>query len=421
MAKILIVEDSQTILARLSDAIIKTLKYDVIQASSFEDAKNRLNKYKDIDMALLDLGLPDAKDEEIVDFVQKFNIPIVVLTGSDNDKTKELISKKDILAYIIKDRSYAVEYAINIVKRFIKNKKTHILIVDDSKTFGAQLANLCQKYNLLVSIATSGKEALEILSKNIDIKLVFVDFIMPNMNGLELTTEIRKTHSKDDLAIIALSGNNEKEVVTQFLKYGANDFISKDFANEELIARLNNSLEILELFETSRDLANKDFLTDLFNRRYFFNTCNILYEKAKKEKQNICVALIDIDNFKVINDTHGHEVGDFVLKHLSKLLKTKLNDNIMVSRFGGEEFCLFFDNFSEIDSLKELEQLRIAVNNGFVTVNEDTKIKYTFSCGISSNVGDSLDSMINYADISLYQAKTNGKNQIQIYKEDKKC
>jgi diguanylate cyclase (GGDEF)-like protein len=415
MAKILIVEDSPTILARLSDAIIKNLGFEVIQASSFDEARIRLQKNNDIDIALLDLGLPDAKDEEIVDFVQKFDIPIIVLTGSDNERTKELIAKKDIIEYIIKDRSYAVEYAIHIVKRFIQNKNTHILIVDDSKTFGAKLARLCTKYNLLVSTATSGKEALEILSQNNDIKLVFVDFIMPNMSGLELTTEIRKNHSKDDLAIIALSGSDEKDIVTKFLKYGANDFISKDFTNEELIARLNNSLEILELFETTRELANKDYLTGLFNRRYFFTNCSKMYEKAKKQQLDVCVAIIDIDFFKKINDTYGHDIGDLALKHISKLLKNELKSEIISSRFGGEEFCIFFNNTSEIESFKILEEFRKIVANNFILHN-DTKIYYTISGGICSKTGAGLEDMIKMADSALYTAKQNGRNQIQIFK-----
>ena len=414
MAKVLIVDDSPSILARLSDSIAKVLKYDVVQAESFEEARNRINNHKDIDIALLDLGLPDAKDEEIVQYVQKFNIPIVVLSGSENAKVKELMANTGIVEYIIKDRSYAVEYAVNIVQRFIKNKNTHILVVDDSKSFCEKVAYICRQYNLIVSTASSGQEALEILKTNRDIKLVFVDYIMPNMNGLELTTEIRKSYSKDNLSIIALSGSDEKDIVAKFLKYGANDFIAKDFSNEELIARLNVSLDMLELFETTKKQANCDFLTGLYNRRYFFEHCNKLYLNGKEKNTKISIAMIDIDYFKRLNDTYGHEVGDLALKHISKLLQNELQGDIIVSRFGGEEFGIFFNGYDEIEALKALESFRKTVQNSFFK-NENDKITFTISGGICSMFGDNIDSMLKNADKGLYKSKENGRNQINIY------
>lgn len=414
MAKVLIVDDSPSILARLSDSIAKVLKYEVVQAESFEEARNRINSHKDIDIALLDLGLPDAKDEEIVQYVQKFNIPIVVLSGSDNAKVKELMANTGIVEYIIKDRSYAVEYAVNIVQRFIKNKNTHVLVVDDSKTFCEKVAYICRQYNLIVSTASSGKEALEILKANSDIKLVFVDYIMPNMNGLELTTEIRKLHSKDILSVIALSGSDEKDIVAKFLKYGANDFISKDFSNEELLARLNVSLDTLELFELTKQQANKDFLTGLYNRRYFFEHCNRLYLSAKDNNKKISIAMLDIDYFKRLNDTYGHEVGDLALKHISKLLQNELRGDIIISRFGGEEFAIFFNGYDEIEALKALETFRKVVQNSFIKT-ENQKISFTISGGICSMLGDNIDSMLKNADKGLYKSKENGRNQINIY------
>lgn len=413
MANILIVEDSTTILSRLSDAITKHLKYTVTQATNFEEARLRLQNNKNFDLALLDLGLPDASEEEIVDYVQKFSIPIVVLTGSDNNKTKELISKKGILEYIIKDRAYAVEYAISLVKRFIKNKNTKVMVVDDSKTFCAKIAHICKGYNLDALIAYNGKDALEILSKNQDIKLIFTDYNMPNMDGLELTTLIRKDFRKDELSIIALSGSDEKDIVAKFLRYGANDFIAKDFSPEELIARLNASLEIIELFELTKAQANTDYLTNLFNRRYFFENGEKYLNIAKTNNKNLSIAMIDIDFFKKINDTYGHDVGDMVLKFISKLFLNELKANAIISRFGGEEFCLLFQDMDSLQTLKVLEDFRKLVNNSFIK-NNDKKVTFTISGGICSNTTKSLDEMIKEADKLLYKSKENGRNQISI-------
>lgn len=415
MAKVLIVDDSQTILARLTDGVCKTLKYEVVQAMNYEETKIRLSKHDDIDIALLDLGLPDASGEDIVDLVQKANIPIVVLTGSGNESMKQLIAQKDIIDYVIKDGSYAVEYAISVIKRYIGNKNHTILIVDDSKTFAAKISSLCDRYYLKSIIASSGKEALEILSNNDDVTLCFIDYMMPGMNGLELTTEIRKQYAKDSMSIIALSGSGEQDIVAKFLKYGANDFISKEFSMEEFYARLNSSLENLELFEEIKILANSDYLTGHFNRRYFFDKAYKIYDKARKDDTNLSVALLDVDNFKKINDTYGHDVGDLVLKHLSKLIKNEIECEKLASRFGGEEFCLLFEKQDSLSVLKILENFRKVVEKGFIKLVDDKKIYYTVSIGVCWLLSDSLDGMIKNADIALYEAKKSGKNKIEIY------
>jgi diguanylate cyclase (GGDEF)-like protein len=140
-----------------------------------------------------------------------------------------------------------------------------------------------------------------------------------------------------------------------------------------------------------------------------------MYEKAKKQQLDVCVAIIDIDFFKKINDTYGHDIGDLVLKHISKLLKNELKSEIISSRFGGEEFCIFFNNTSEIESFKILEEFRKIVANNFILHN-DTKIYYTISGGICSKTGAGLEDMIKMADSALYTAKQNGRNQIQIFK-----
>ena len=266
---ILIVDDSRTILNRLKFSIESELGVNVYTAASMKECADLILEHRgNFTLALLDFNLPDASSGEIVTFIKKFNIPSILLTGTEMSKNHEIFKNENLIDYIIKNGSYAIDYSVSVVKRFIKNDKIDILIVDDSKTFAFKMAELCKKYNLNTLVAHSGEEALGIIDTRSNLKMILVDYMMPGMNGLELTMEVRKNYKKDDIAIIALSGTSEKEVVANFLKYGANDFLYKDFSNEEFLARVNNNLEVMELFATTQDKAKRDDLTGLFNKKY---------------------------------------------------------------------------------------------------------------------------------------------------------
>lgn len=412
--KVLVVDDSPTILARLSDGILTGLGFEVVKASSKKQTLEVIVKHKDFDIALLDLGLPDASGEEIVDLVKKFKIPIVVLTGSEDPNTRQMIVEKDIVDYVIKDRSFAIEYAVSVVKRFISNKNHHILIVDDSKVFGYTIQKLCLKYNLKADISTCGEEALDIIKRNPEIKLVFVDYMMPGMDGLQLTTELRKIYSKEELSIVALSCSEEEDILAKFLKFGANDFIAKGCSNEEFFARLNKGLETIELFEETKALANTDYLTGLYNRRYFFDKATKLYYSLKMAQIPCAVAMIDIDKFKPINDTYGHEMGDVALKSIASLFNEFFAElNVVVARFGGEEFCVFIHNISQQEAFELVDNFRKVVESKVIT-NNDISLQLTISAGMSTEFANNLDEMIQNADRALYEAKESGRNKVVV-------
>ncbi len=226
--------------------------------------------------------------------------------------------------------------------------ENNILIVDDSKTICHKLSRMIsEELGLHPVVAHSKKEALEIIKNNKDIKLVFTDYHMPQMNGLDLTKELRYIYAKDELSIVAISDTTDKKIITQFLKYGANDFLNKDFSDEEFYVRLSSVLEVLELFEEIKDKANKDFLTGAYNRRYFFHEGNNLFQ----ESNNVKSFMIDIDKFKNINDTYGHDIGDMAIKEVISIVNKRLEGvDSLLSRFGGEEFCglIFGKNDEEV-------------------------------------------------------------------------
>jgi len=317
MKNILIVDDSKLITTAVKTVVEEQLSLNCVIAGSMKEAADRMLEYKGaFAVALLDLGLPDAPNGEIVELVTKFDIPSIVLTASHDIENEQKFRYKNIVDYVVKDSSFSIHYAVSVIKRIVSNTHLKILIVDDSKTFLQKACDLVERYQLNVYKATNGKEALRILEEHPDIKIVFTDYMMPELDGLELTKEIRKNYTKDELSIIVTSNVSAKTIPAKFLKYGANDFIYKGFTNEEFYARLNSSLEILELFEDAKNKANKDYLTGLYNRRYLFDEGVKLYEKNKKENSCFSVSILDIDKFKNINDTFGHAVGDVAIQEV---------------------------------------------------------------------------------------------------------
>lgn len=411
--KVLIIDDSSSICNTLKSLIQNDIDIDVFIAKSLKEcAKMLLQEKGKFDIFLADLGLPDAPNGEIVDFLSKFSIPIVVLTGSEDIDIEEKFRNKNIVDYIIKDGISALTYATSIVSRIIHNKDVKVLVVDDSKTFVEKTVDLLNRYKINALCAYDGIEAYETLLNNKDIKIVLTDYLMPNMNGLELTKKIRKDYSKDELSIIVTSNDSSKKIPAKFLKYGANDFLYKGFSNEEFFARINSNIEILELFDEIKNKANKDYLTGLFNRRYLFDTGAKIYSENKLKNKLFCVAIIDIDNFKMINDTYGHDIGDIAIKEVARILNKNINSNAIISRLGGEEFCICFYNRSENEIYELLEYIRKEFENNKIKVN-DLILKYTISIGVSLDFGKNFDDMIRIADEYLYVAKKEGRNRVR--------
>ena len=415
MKKILLVEDSKTVLGLLRYKFEEYRDIEVLYARDYKTAcEIILNYKKEIQVALLDINLPDAPDGEIITFANQYNIPTVVLTASINKKLRKTIQKMDIISYIIKNKPSSLDLAVKTVMSALRNSDRYVLLVDDSKTTRFMLKSILENINLNVIEAYDGKEALEILEKSeVNISLVITDYNMPIMNGLDLTIKLRESYSKDEIAIIAVSGSSDKELIDDFLTFGANDFLTKPFSPSEVIARVNSNLELICLFHEMSEMANKDFLTSAYNRRYFFESGFNIYTKNKRKNTSIAVCMIDIDHFKKINDTYGHNTGDIAIKEIKLILDKYLRSSDLLARFGGEEFCILLEDISRKDLENKFETIRKAFEENEIDVN-GAKIKYTVSFGIAYGMTDSLNRMVELSDEALYYAKKNGRNQVTI-------
>ena len=415
--KLLIVDDDKFIISMIVDKLKTYKNLEILTALSYKEGIKCISTNKNsISAAIIDLNLPDCNDGDMANYTLSKKIPTVILTGKYDKSMKEKLLQYSTLDFIIKDGKKGIKDSIFTIKRVLNNFDTNVLVVDDSNVQRKMLEKILLDMKLNVDSAKNGQEALEIL-KNSEKKysLVLTDYNMPKMDGMELVSKLREEYDKDELGIIALSSNEESKTITEFIKLGANDYINKSYSNTEVITRVNSTLDLLDLFEENREMAFKDFLTSLYNRRYFFKSGQDIFDKAKRANEEVAVAILDIDKFKNINDTYGHDTGDLALIRSAEILKETMRKSDLIARFGGEEFCILLENISYEDSEKLFEKLRDAFEKSCIKY-EDIEIRFTISIGACYSKAINLDEMIKYADNSLFESKNDGRNRITLKK-----
>ncbi len=410
---ILIVDDSRMYGKHLKRTIEENLGYRAQWFESFRETERYFNDGGHPAIALLDYTLPDAMDGEIIDLCLRFNIPSVVITSRFSADHQEYLWSKQIVDYVIKEGSHTVGYLLNLITRFFKNPETGILIVDDSKMARNHLINLLHPYRFQLFEAAEAEEALQILETQKDIKLVLADYAMPKCDGFELTKKIRQQWPVEKLAVIGLSAKGSHQLAVKFIKYGANDFLSKPFLSEMLMCRINQNLTLLEHFDSLHELSNIDYLTGIYNRRYLFELGEVIFAQAQRTGDYPVIAMIDIDHFKLVNDNYGHIIGDRVLERLAKTLKLNIRKGDILARYGGEEFCLICLNMDASQVEKIFEKWRQTIAElGF---QADGKLfSVTVSIGICMEKRESFLSMVEIGDENLYKAKEAGRNCIRF-------
>ena len=408
MDKVLIIDAS-----RVTAHFIKmTLEYagfecDIAQSLEYAADMIAQNEYF---VGLCSLVYEGHESGDGIDLLVTNGIPAIVVTASLDDNQLKEILKKNIVDYVLKKTEHS-EHIVRIVKRVYSNRKIKVMVVDDSVTVRHWIAAVLRRQGLTVLEAGGGEEAYEIFTENQDVKLILTDYSMPGMDGRELTAKLRRCRQMDELSIIVLSSDENSRTAPLFLKTGANDFIHKSASVEEILCRVNSNLEMLELLEESRMRANKDYLTGIWNRRYFFEYAEPLFLDLEESGKKLAIVMLDIDHFKNVNDTYGHDVGDLVLKGFSARLADYFDSVGLSARFGGEEFTVIIEDVDPEELETFVNGFREIIESYSLAHRGDT-ITYTVSIGVSTDVSLGLDAMINRADALLYEAKTSGRNKV---------
>ncbi len=299
-----------------------------------------------------------------------------------------------------------------------------ILLVEDSQTTRALLTKyLAGHYELLH--AADGQAAWELLNARADIELVITDIQMPRMSGQQLLVAIRKSNAERfrNLPVIVMTTADDNTDRNLAFLNGANDFITKPIDEFELQARVavhhKLARTIRELEASRRALALQaatDPLTQLKNRRAFFDNAEKFFAQARRYHSDLSLMLLDIDHFKRINDTHGHHGGDEALAHLAAVLSRMTRSEDTVARIGGEEFGVLLPDTNRLGAAVLAERVRAAVEREPFLLGGQT-VHITVSIGIASFGPDGLDAidqLMSAADRRLYLAKSAGRNRICV-------
>lgn len=401
--KILLVEDNTAVL-RTMQRIIENDGFEVVCATTMQEVQAILAQGTPYTACVLDYCLPDAPDGETLPLVLKQQIPTIVLTARSDLETREKVLLQPVVDYVPKDTPSAFEYTVKMVRRIKANPGIRVLVVDDSSAIRGYLRQLLRRHRYEVLEAGEADTALRILRDDPSIRLVLSDHDMPGKNGITMVSEIRRFRSHEELAIIGISGSQDPAMTARFIKAGADDYLNKPFNHEEFFCRVTRNIEFVENLRALSRAAHEDPLTGLPNRRYFF-------ENVLKQTQPYGVAMVDIDHFKAINDTFGHDIGDLALKLLADLLHGRFMGK-HIARFGGEEFVILLQAEHERDMLAELEAFRQQVAQ-MVYPTPRGELQFTLSIGAAAGQSD-ISSLLKLADDRLYKAKQQGRNRVCI-------
>lgn len=296
-----------------------------------------------------------------------------------------------------------------------------IVVADDSAVYRALVKDTLAREYCTVHFAKNGREAISLVSAHRP-AVVITDWQMPDVTGLQVCAQIR--HDQDSyIYIVLLTSNSEKNQIIEGLAAGADDYLTKPFHPGELLARVAVGRRIVELHRqiqaknrSLEDLALADPLTGLPNRRAIENWATREMKGAARHGFPFWVVMADIDRFKSVNDTFGHEAGDLVLKRFADLLRANTRACDISGRIGGEEFVVAIGHCDSLDVLTATERIRRQLEAETFRF-DGTVLGVTASFGISGfqgNKAPEFDQLLRDADAALYAAKHGGRNRTEF-------
>lgn len=293
-----------------------------------------------------------------------------------------------------------------------------ILLVEDSyierKKIGAYLDDWGFEY---VGVG-SGTEAIKLLEGANPPDFALLDWLLPGLDGIDVLRRIRKqTQGGGYTYTVMLTAKTQKQDRIAAMEAGADDYLSKPVDATELRSRIMVGKRILELQQSLRFAATHDFLTGLLNRSEILAALERELSRAAREEKPTTVILCDVDHFKRVNDTLGHAAGDAVLKEVSRRLKLDLRPYDVVGRYGGEEFLIILPGCNAEAGARRADGIRHLVAKDRIHTPEG-ETSTTISMGVTSTVArrdHPIAEFLHEADVSLYAAKTNGRNRVEVF------
>jgi diguanylate cyclase (GGDEF)-like protein len=298
------------------------------------------------------------------------------------------------------------------------NMRTKILVVEDDTAIRGLIHMYLEKSGFESFAANSAEKALDILEDQ-EIGIVLTDIQLPGLNGLELTKIIRRKYHSD---VIIMTGYSLDYTIEEAMARGASDLIIKPVRLEDLLLRINVVLkkrsekkENSRKLEELKNLTIRDDLTGLFNSRQFYSHISQEVDRSNRYFRPLSLILMDIDNFKLLNDTHGHLFGDKILSGMGDIIKSAIRMQDTAYRYAGDEFTIILPETELEMAIAVAERVRQAIENETQALSDPRPLKVTVSIGVVEYLTDEeIKNFVHRADSAMYASKKKGRNSISF-------
>jgi len=387
------------------------------------------------DILLLDVSLPDGDGLEILCHARAKGISAAaaLLTGSGDEKTVIQALKLGAADYVVKRADYLDRLPQTLERVLNYNRKKSLrqnvplsVLYAEQNTGDVDLTERFFRRNakhIRIKSVLGGKALLAEFKQGSATKydVMLLDYRLAGMDALELIKELREIYFCD-LPIVLVTGRGSEDVAAQALRFGVSDYVIKDPGYlDRLPTILEHAYAQAELVrERSRleYLATYDGLTGLLNRSQFCHRANRVFTRAKQQQSHCAVLIIDLDNFKYVNDSFGHPIGDNLLRLFATRLLACIREEDICGRFGGDEFLVLLDQIIDVDHAARITN-RIAeiMTSGFPVQGQQVVLSASIGISIYPDDGANIDVLIRNADTAMYQAKSSGRNQHRFFTE----
>jgi diguanylate cyclase (GGDEF)-like protein len=354
------------------------------------------------------------KFNEILPLANREKIPLILLTDELNSRTLTAYDAFPVVNVVNMDKPF---HSIRpIVSDFFNDQTNHanskILIVIPDEEESVLFRNISHIYKYSATYTDSYEKADELLeTKPFDLLIVDVDSPADPADYFLRNLRNRDTY----LPILALSGGDERVMRHRLFDLGVNDFIHKPFQIDAFNLKVAGFLRTVLSMKAIKKLSEVDYLTQILNRRSFYDQVLPYINLAQRQKQPFSVIITDIDHFKRINDTYGHDMGDKILVESARVFRDNLRNYDILARFGGEEFVIFISNVDELNAVYVAEKLRKGFKKSFA---ERLENPVTVSLGVSTWTSGpvEIDELISRADKALYVSKNSGRDKVTHFR-----
>lgn len=356
---------------------------------------------------------------EIIETIRKegSNVPVVFISSQNNFTNRLSAIRAGSNAYFVKPVNVTeLCSTLDTLTHTVTPDPFRVLIVDDDPHLSELFSTILQSAGMSTSVVN---DPLQVMEPLIEFKpdLVLTDMYMPGCNGMELAKTIRQMGESFTIPIIYLSSETDVGKQFQAMRMGGDEFLTKPISPENLIAAVAGRAGRMKII---RSFMVRDSMTGLFNHSTTKEYLEMAVAQAERQGTEVCFAMIDVDKFKLVNDTYGHPMGDQVLITLSRLLQQRLRKTDIVGRYGGEEFAVILPDCDLQTAVQIINQLR----ESFAALSfpaSGENFSSSFSCGVASlSLFKDVERICNAADVALYRAKESGRNRVVAAEEGEK-